>query len=335
MASTYEQILGLILQGTGDNNNSWGTVHDNSGFKPIARAIAGVATHADTGGTLDLSGSPPPAGLRQDVDHIQIFTGALVSDLTVVVPALSKTWAFINRTSGSFSLLVKTSGMATPVQVPQGSIRRLLGDGTSVYREDQEEVGALRISAKLSQYPGELLCNGASLLRSQYPDLFAAIGTTYGAADGLHFNIPDYVTNNRFLRAAGGSIATGTTQASQNKAHSHTVTGAPSVGTLSTDSQGSHSHTANTSESPHTHGLTQTVIINGTGGGIGGGGSFGLPLGSGITAATTGLTVSITTGGAHTHNVTGAPGIGSLATATDGSSEARPENMAALICIRY
>ena len=39
---------------------------------------------------------------------------------------------------------------------------------------------------------GYLLCNGASLLRSSYAALFAAIGTIYGAADGTHFNLPDY-----------------------------------------------------------------------------------------------------------------------------------------------
>jgi len=33
--------------------------------------------------------------------------------------------------------------------------------------------------------------NGASLLRSDYPDLFAKIGTIYGAIDGEHFNLPD------------------------------------------------------------------------------------------------------------------------------------------------
>lgn len=39
--------------------------------------------------------------------------------------------------------------------------------------------------------PGWLYCNGASVLRAQYPRLFAAIGTAYGAADGTHFNVPD------------------------------------------------------------------------------------------------------------------------------------------------
>lgn len=36
-----------------------------------------------------------------------------------------------------------------------------------------------------------LLCDGASLLRTDYPRLFAVIGTTFGAADGTHFNVPD------------------------------------------------------------------------------------------------------------------------------------------------
>lgn len=38
---------------------------------------------------------------------------------------------------------------------------------------------------------GYLLCNGASVLRADYPDLFTAIGTTYGSVDGTHFNVPD------------------------------------------------------------------------------------------------------------------------------------------------
>lgn len=38
---------------------------------------------------------------------------------------------------------------------------------------------------------GFLLENGASYLRSEYHRLFEVIGTTYGAADGTHFNVPD------------------------------------------------------------------------------------------------------------------------------------------------
>lgn len=63
-----------------------------------------------------------------------------------------------------------------------------------------------RVVAELIPYAGSvspsykfLICDGSSLLRSDYPDLFAIIGTAFGAADGTHFNIPDM----RFRVAAG------------------------------------------------------------------------------------------------------------------------------------
>ena len=37
---------------------------------------------------------------------------------------------------------------------------------------------------------GWLFQNGASVLRVAYPALFALSGTTYGAADADHFNLP-------------------------------------------------------------------------------------------------------------------------------------------------
>jgi len=38
---------------------------------------------------------------------------------------------------------------------------------------------------------GWLLCDGTSLLRATYPELFAAVGTSWGATDATHFNLPD------------------------------------------------------------------------------------------------------------------------------------------------
>lgn len=38
---------------------------------------------------------------------------------------------------------------------------------------------------------GWLICDGSSLLRSDYLSLFNVIGTFYGTVDGAHFNIPD------------------------------------------------------------------------------------------------------------------------------------------------
>lgn len=43
---------------------------------------------------------------------------------------------------------------------------------------------------------GYFICDGSAISRTAYPELFAAIGTTYGAGDGsTTFNIPDMRNN--------------------------------------------------------------------------------------------------------------------------------------------
>lgn len=58
--------------------------------------------------------------------------------------------------------------------------------------------GPCRVIGEIINYAGStspdanwLPCDGASLLRADYPDLFDVIGTTYGSVDGTHFNVPD------------------------------------------------------------------------------------------------------------------------------------------------
>lgn len=56
---------------------------------------------------------------------------------------------------------------------------------------------------------GYLLCNGALVSRTTYADLFAAVGTLYGAGDGsTTFALPDY--RDRVLQGASASHAAGT-----------------------------------------------------------------------------------------------------------------------------
>jgi hypothetical protein len=258
-ADTYDPILGLILQGTGNNNNAWGVNLNNSMIKLAARATAGMATQAVTGGTLDLSGSPPPASARQDMDHIQWISGTLSSAQTIIVPNLSKTWIFINGTTGAFHLYVKTtSGTAT--QIPQGTWKMVACVGSNIVkRMDDEEIGSFRISGKAAVGAGELACDGASYLRADYPDLFGKISTTWGAADGTHFNVPNFITSNRFMRAAGGALAVGTYQTGQMEAHTHPITGSPSIGNLAVSADGTHYHYAPLADPTHAHSVTGGV----------------------------------------------------------------------------
>lgn len=60
------------------------------------------------------------------------------------------------------------------------------------------KIGQCRVIGEIIAYAGTtspddnwLPCDGSSLLRVDYPDLFTVIGTTYGSVDGNHFNLPD------------------------------------------------------------------------------------------------------------------------------------------------
>lgn len=60
-------------------------------------------------------------------------------------------------------------------------------------------VGACKMIGEIVTFAGAtnpyptmwLDCDGTSVLRADYPDLFTIIGTTYGAADSTHFTLPD------------------------------------------------------------------------------------------------------------------------------------------------
>lgn len=51
--------------------------------------------------------------------------------------------------------------------------------------------GDLKHGLQTADHDGWLICDGRSLVRASYADLFTVVGTTYGAADGTHFNLPD------------------------------------------------------------------------------------------------------------------------------------------------
>lgn len=86
--------------------------------------------------------------------------------------------------------------------VTKGDLERFIEQRANVAQQTQNAVqqalvgrvafpGMLAPSATSVAPTGWLLCDGASYLRADYPDLFAAIGTTYGAVDGAHFSVID------------------------------------------------------------------------------------------------------------------------------------------------
>lgn len=52
-------------------------------------------------------------------------------------------------------------------------------------------IGTIQIMPLLTLPDGWMPCDGSSLLRADYAELFAAIGTQFGSVDSTHFNIPN------------------------------------------------------------------------------------------------------------------------------------------------
>jgi microcystin-dependent protein len=102
---------------------------------------------------------------------------------------------------------------------------------------------------------GYLLCDGSAVSRTDYADLFAAIGTVYGAGDGsTTFNLPDLsgrvvigVSNSHALGSTGGEVSHVLTS-SELPAHVHEV---PSHG---------HANDITATTPELTHSITQPVF---------------------------------------------------------------------------
>lgn len=191
------------------------------------------------------------------------------------------------------------TGSVTTPKLADGNVTTpKLADGAATFAKlgsDANQVvpaGALMPYAGASAPAGWLLCQGQSVLRADYPALFTAIGTTYGSADGTHFNVPDMRGRVPFgvdgganrLTTAGGGIdgaTLGATGGQQNRTlltanlppytPAGSVSGSASVtGQLTTASNGDGSHGGffyySTSGSSNAAGFTATIsgTLNGT-----------------------------------------------------------------------
>jgi microcystin-dependent protein len=129
-------------------------------------------------------------------------------------------------------------------------------------------VGDLKHSSRTSDFSGWMICDGRSVERSKYHELFEVIGTKYGSSSNTTFNLPD--CRGRLLgaigrgsnltnRVVGTSIGeeTHTMLLSELVSHHHTgITDMSGnhIHTGTTDTAGDHTHTGTTnSDGDHTH----------------------------------------------------------------------------------
>lgn len=98
--------------------------------------------------------------------------------------------------------------------------------------EEDVPAGCVMASVLSADPRGWLICDGRAISRQYNPRLFGAIGTTFGAGDGVSsFNLPDY--RGAFLRGSGtaaahteyaGSNVFSTPQLHATQEHKHPIT---------------------------------------------------------------------------------------------------------------
>jgi microcystin-dependent protein len=333
MADSFSTLLNLRLQQTGGNDNTWGDLLNSDVITPLENAIAGRDDHAVTGGTLDLSASPL-------VGQVQKFAGVLSSDLTVIIPNLSKRMLVYNNTSGAFAMLVKTAP-GSAVAIPQGTFKDVYCDGfNNVFRGDRADVGEIKYFGGTTAPAGFFECDGTAVKRAKAPDLYAAIGLTWGPGNGSDdFPLPDFKTAGRFLRSRSGSVAAGTLQVDTVGPHNHPGSGSVSSSvSLSIAADGAWLPSISISDPTHNH-QQQNAQSKSRPFGPTAGNLWTNPNVNTLTSNDpTGITAFSTSAPNHTHaGSTGSFSSSVTVTVSNntGTTETRPINASALACIRY
>jgi hypothetical protein len=128
MPSTYDPLLRLELQATGENATTWGTKTNNN-LQLIAAAIAGVATVSVSSGDTTLSTAN--AATDQARSAILLVQGTLTGNANIIVPSEPKTYAIIRGTSGAFNIIVKNTG--TGATLPTTGNELIICTSTTCY----------------------------------------------------------------------------------------------------------------------------------------------------------------------------------------------------------
>ena len=118
MPSTYDPLLRLELQATGENATTWG-IKTNTNLELLADSVAG-AVNLNVAGSGDYTLSTANGADDEARQAILVLTGTLTGDRNIIVPASPKTYTVINNTTGAFTVTLKQAA-STGVVIPQGS----------------------------------------------------------------------------------------------------------------------------------------------------------------------------------------------------------------------
>lgn len=216
MANSYSAGKSVLVEPSlGSYVNSWDQPL-NSNFGVIDATMSGTTTidaNTITPGVpfvvlvfQDFETNPTPQTNPLAGQNLRIrVTGSLSFDISVLIPnGRPGLWIIDNQTTGNYAVNVKTTATGSVgVQPTQGFMSIVFCDGVDVALADQGLIktyisghiqpGTIVIyGVATPPDAGYLVCNGSAVSRTTYADLFAKIGTSWGAGDGLNtFNLPN------------------------------------------------------------------------------------------------------------------------------------------------
>jgi microcystin-dependent protein len=131
------------------------------------------------------------------------------------------------------SSITVTADVTTTILIAHASYWEQVATGGGSGEGGGMEIGTIYPYAGTAAPIGSLLCDGSAISRTEYADLFAAIGETWGSGDGsTTFNVPDL--RGAFVRGTGS-------HGSETMADGSAFAG-PSVGSFEDDQMQGHRH---------------------------------------------------------------------------------------------
>lgn len=133
MASTYSTNLKIELMALGDQSGTWGTTTNTNIGTALEQAIVGYGNPiftSDANLTITLTDSNATQVARNFALNVT-SSGSLTATRNLIVPTIQKQYLIQNSTTGSQSIVVKTSA-GTGITVPNGARTLVYVDGTNV-----------------------------------------------------------------------------------------------------------------------------------------------------------------------------------------------------------
>jgi len=133
VASTYSTNLKIELIGTGEQSGTWGSTTNTNLGTALEQSIVGYGNPNFTS-DADLTISLTDSNATQTARNLALNVTSSVSltaTRNLIVPTIQKPYIIRNNTTGSQSIVVKTSA-GTGVTVPNGAYTVVYTDGTNV-----------------------------------------------------------------------------------------------------------------------------------------------------------------------------------------------------------